>query len=277
MHTGSSTAHRNIKSPLLQISKIMKVLIFFALVLQVSLALPMEKENRIVGGYPASPGQFPHQVSLQLNGQHACGGSIISPYTILTAAHCVYGVYDQLYVLAGVTDLNENGVRVAVGQIVIHANYNPNTFLDDIAILRLSSALPIEGYIQIAPLRGQGVNPGETLTLSGWGRTSYPGNLPSQLHWIQLAAIDLNTCSQLLAGSTPIGNGHVCTSSPVNEGSCQGDSGGPLIDAYGNQIGVVSWGIPCAKGYPDVFTSVPYYWNWIVQSSKSLENVHIVN
>lgn len=42
----------------------------------------------------------------------------------------------------------------------------------------------------------------------------------------------------------------------------QGDSGGPLA-ADGEQIGVVSWGIPCAKGRPDVFTRVFPYRSWI--------------
>lgn len=46
--------------------------------------------GRVVGGLEAHEGQFPHQVSLRLQGSHICGGSIIANKFILTAAHCVY-------------------------------------------------------------------------------------------------------------------------------------------------------------------------------------------
>lgn len=46
-------------------------------------------EERIVGGQNASFGQFPYHVSLQRNGTHQCGGSILNKYYVLTAAHCI--------------------------------------------------------------------------------------------------------------------------------------------------------------------------------------------
>lgn len=45
---------------------------------------------RIVGGNASSPRQWPWQVSLQFQGHHLCGGSVITPVWIVTAAHCVY-------------------------------------------------------------------------------------------------------------------------------------------------------------------------------------------
>lgn len=45
---------------------------------------------RIVGGNMSSLTQWPWQVSLQFQGYHLCGGSVITPLWIVTAAHCVY-------------------------------------------------------------------------------------------------------------------------------------------------------------------------------------------
>uniref|UniRef100_A0A672YCN1 Peptidase S1 domain-containing protein n=1 Tax=Sphaeramia orbicularis TaxID=375764 RepID=A0A672YCN1_9TELE len=45
--------------------------------------------SRALGAQQAAPGSWPWQVSLQVDGSHRCGGAIISPYWIVTAAHCV--------------------------------------------------------------------------------------------------------------------------------------------------------------------------------------------
>lgn len=59
-------------------------------------------------------------------------------------------------------------------------------------------------------------------------------------------------------------NDDICTYTEINHGACRGDSGGPLVDILsGVQIGVVSWGSPCANGFPDVYTSVASHRQWI--------------
>jgi trypsin len=230
------------------------------------MALPFE--GRIVGGYPASRGQFPHQVSIQSNGQHSCGGSIIAADTILTAGHCISGDIYSATIVAGIIGLNEGGQRKRVVSASVHPAYDPQVIANDVAVLRLDSPFNLQpGEVEIISLRQRDVSPGETLTLSGWGLTSSPpgGQIPNALQCIQLGAIDLYTCAQQLQGIGQVNTGNVCTSSPAGQGACHGDSGGPLIDQSGQQIGVVSWGYPCAKGFPDVFTSVPFFLSWISQ------------
>lgn len=58
----------------------------------------------------------------------------------------------------------------------------------------------------------------------------------------------------------------ICTFTRFGQGTCMGDSGGPLISG-GQQIGIVSWGIPCGQGRPDVYTRVFSHRNWILQNS----------
>lgn len=59
----------------------------------------------------------------------------------------------------------------------------------------------------------------------------------------------------------------ICTFTKVEQGICVGDSGGPLISG-GEQIGVVSWGVPCAQGIPDVYARVSSYRDWILENSS---------
>lgn len=90
---------------------------------------------RIIGGHDAQPGQFPYQVSLQICilgslCSHSCGGSIISPNQILTAAHCYQGGSFYSYrVIAGVTKLSDNSAGrqvVNVQSWAIHPQYVDN-------------------------------------------------------------------------------------------------------------------------------------------------------
>ncbi|KAL1022330.1 hypothetical protein UPYG_G00025220 [Umbra pygmaea] len=101
--------------------------------------------SRIVGGNVSKPGQFPWQASLHYKNQHLCGGSIITPQWIVTAAHCVEGIdTDPMHwtVYVGLTDLPLNGaLSQSVEKIVYHANYQPQGFSYDIALLKLTEPL----------------------------------------------------------------------------------------------------------------------------------------
>lgn len=64
---------------------------------------------------------------------------------------------------------------------------------------------------------------------------------------------------------------NICAMDKRGVGACNGDSGGPLADTKNKVIlGVVSWGIPCGKGYPDAYTRVYSYLDWIKKHMKNL-------
>lgn len=93
----------------------------------------MDKDNqRIIGGHDAKRGQFPYQISLQTCAygtcNHMCGGAIVSPNVVITAAHCTTFGFENQKIVAGILNLNDrNSERqeIPVSRFIVHPKYNP--------------------------------------------------------------------------------------------------------------------------------------------------------
>ncbi|XP_018356764.1 PREDICTED: chymotrypsin-1-like [Trachymyrmex septentrionalis] len=224
-------------------------------------------EPEIVGGRDAPIGKFPYQVSLRKSGRHSCGGSIINHYTILTAGHCLVryslngpGAFTSLTIHAGTNLLSENGTVYKAKQAIIHDAYNSLRLINDIGLLILSTPIKYTKYIQPISLATTDSAPsGSYCILSGWGRVKLGGTIPDKLQEIELNVYDLVKCHQ---SQRRVQSSHICTLTRIGEGACHGDSGSPLV-SNGVQIGIVSFGTPCARGKPDVHTRVASFTEWI--------------
>ncbi|XP_017772800.1 PREDICTED: chymotrypsin-1-like [Nicrophorus vespilloides] len=218
---------------------------------------------RIVGGNKAPDGSFPYQISLRgLFDSHSCGGSIINENWILTAAHCVEGsLAATLTVVVGSNKLNSGGVKYKISKAIYHENYDGYLIKNDVAVLKLAKPLEFNSDVQPIPLADSDIGGDADCVLSGWGTTSYPGNVPNDLQYINLKTLTVEDCQQRQAPNE-VFDSQVCTLTQKGEGACHGDSGGPLVSG-GKQIGIVSWGRPCGIGYPDVFTRVSSFREWI--------------
>lgn len=217
---------------------------------------------RIVGGAAASPNQFPHQIALLRSGSLSCGGSLIASNWVLTAAHCVYNGNQivspsLLTVLAGTVNLGQGGVRRNVQRIIPHERYG--NFRNDIALLQLEQPYQLGGSIGTIALARSAVPAGSAITISGWGRLSANGPLPSVLQYNQANALSTLQCTM----QTGIRQGLLCLQSPANNGACNGDSGGPAV--YNNQlVGVANFVINyCGSTAPDGYAKVSDFVRWI--------------
>ncbi|KAM7359489.1 transmembrane protease serine 9-like [Cochliomyia hominivorax] len=235
---------------------------------------PLTPTGRVVGGSIAEEGFAPYQVSLQENG-HFCGGSIIDPEWIITAAHCVvYNEPEEIKILTGTQDLTKPGIFYYVKRIYVHCNYDNPSMHNDIALLHLNASIILNDKTQMLKLPHKPLVDGEEVMLTGWGTEEPRGLAPERLKKVTLKFLEHKRCKEALNDDPNLDVGHVCTFTQPSEGACHGDSGGPLV-SNDTLLGIVNWGYPCAVGYPDAFASPYFYLDWIRSimsgNSKCLE------
>ncbi|XP_071567331.1 chymotrypsin-1 [Temnothorax nylanderi] len=245
--------------------RVLACLVFIAL----AYATQGAPSPRIVGGKDAPIGKFPYQISLKYGGSHRCGGSILDNRNILTAAHCVAGLENQvnnLKVHAGTNYLNVPGDVYDVASVSVNKDYDDYLLINDVALVHLKNPINYNTRVQPIKLSTNDSNvEGKPCTLSGWGTTRVGGNTPNNLQEIELVVYPQKECARV---QQRVKNTHICTLTKSGEGACHGDSGGPLV-ANGVQIGIVSFGNPCALGYPDVYTRVSSFVSWVNANLKN--------
>ena len=251
----------------------------------------------IVGGEPAQLSAWPWQVRLSIatsQGTFLCGGSLVSDQWVLTAAHCIEDAGStvsaaNITVRAGSVQKDSGGVVVGVSRVITHPAYEPVTTDNDIALLRLSSPLPLSKTISpIAPLSAsqeQQLAANNTLaTVTGWGTTRSGGSTSAVLMQAQVPLISSGDCANQSAyPSSKLSSNMICAGYPQGgKDSCQGDSGGPLVvpSGQGGHVlaGIVSWGAGCAApDFPGVYTRVANYQPWLQTQTQLALGAPLLN
>ncbi|MGI8332244.1 S1 family peptidase [Actinomadura scrupuli] len=224
--------------------------------------------SAVVGGSPVSAQRYPWLASvgspllfLRPSGQF-CGGALVAPDKVVTAAHCVQLfrlVPGTLSVTFGRSDLRDHdGTTAKVSEVWVHPGYHETSFKgesvehDDVAVLTLSTALD-RPTIRIA---GRDVyRPGASALVLGWGTTSELDLLNTRLRAAEIPLVSDAACAAAYGTSFDAGD-MVCAGSPRAD-TCLLDSGGPLV-VGGRLAGLTSWSYGCARpGYPGVYTRLP--------------------
>nr|XP_022315066.1 CUB and peptidase domain-containing protein 2-like isoform X2 [Crassostrea virginica] len=228
-------------------------------------AIPPSLDNsRIVGGKEATPGSWPWQASLVYGSyrDHMCGGTLIAPQWVVTAGHASKNHH--------LLKADAHQIVVGVSKVLVHENYDQDTTENDITLLKLTTPVTLNNYVNIACLPTKTVTSGQHCYITGFGDTM--GTCCRDvLKQAEIPIVGVTKCNSTRYTDGQIFNTNICAG--FDKGgvdSCQGDSGGPLvcqIDGKWQLQGVTSWGVGCADPMsPGVYTKVFDYVNWIQQT-----------
>lgn len=259
--------------------KAQQLFIFASNVVAISASQSLRGLNtRIIGGDEATVGQYSYIVSLADDVGHFCGGSLIAPDVVLSAAHCQGGEYKAVIGRHALD--SDEGEEIPVKSEVPHPNYNPVLTGNDFMLVFLETPV-VNQDVSFVKLNSDTSSPeiDEAVTVMGWGDIDAADEIFTEtnvLMEVEVNVISNEECerSEGAVGSFPASYHDEITDNMLcardsGEDACQGDSGGPLVlkgrsNSEHVQVGVVSWGIGCANAdFPGVYSRVSSAYDWI--------------
>ncbi|XP_016956514.1 trypsin alpha-like [Drosophila biarmipes] len=236
-------------------------------------------DQRIIGGFPVPIKRVPWQVYLEARKSNCsgdgkyCGGLIYKEDIILTAAHCIENVAAKDISVYFGSEKRGFGELVNVSKAISHEDYKGElySFANDIAVLILSSPIPLGDNASTIKLADETPEVGEKVLATGWGRTveNDANSAPTTLLGTFVRVQNQDFCRGVYGLSFYFITDSMICANEFGKGACQGDSGGPLVNSKSELIGLASFNLGCDKpDTPDIYTNVVVFKDWILGAAN---------
>jgi len=234
---------------------------------------PEVQGSRVISGDDAVPNSWPWQVRLFKNKRGICGGTLVHPRWVITAAHCISrGTFT---IRVGDHDLlKKEGTEseYKISKVIVHPGWDRRSLNNDIAMLKVSRPVIFTREVSSACLPETDVKPGAECYITGWGKIQHPGRGHNILQQAMLPVVDSKTCEkknkQILG--RPVTPQMICAGDggKTKKSGCHGDSGGPFVCRQNGKWelhGAVSHGSPRCESTETytVFSRITAFRTWI--------------
>ncbi|XP_045487620.1 chymotrypsin-2-like [Pieris rapae] len=260
----------------------MMMLLLLGVLSATALMSNMDLSSRLAGGSPADYTPWIAMLSYgDVNSKFQCGASILTKRHLLTAAHCVNAAYvngslTRSYMATVGTNIRDgSGQNYSIIGNYTHPNYTMYQVKNDLGILLTNTSITFSLLVNQVTLNFNTVGDGVYVIIYGYGSSGVKNPLSTELEELEMLTVNSSYCleetqrvaKEKLGFSPPFvyPEAEICAFKGFGKGTCKGDSGSPLVcaDNY-QQVGVTSWGIPCALGAPDIFSRLSSYKEWIL-------------
>lgn len=228
----------------------------------------------IVNGQEATECEWKWQAALREGTSYFCGGTLIHPQWVMTAAHCITSTSpEDIDIVLGDFDKDNVGTNESsknVRRIIAHPQYNSGNFDNDFALIELVEAVSLGNCIGLACLPESGEPIGVVpCFITGWGTLQLGGSQPQYLNEAKVSTTTNEFCNTKYPNS--ITENMICAQGRNSDNevtdACQGDSGGPLVCESAGKFylhGATSWGSGCAgENHPGVWSRISKVLTWI--------------